>query len=135
MSTRVVFGALALIALAQSAFAGTYYNPANAASTTGLTTGNELYRTIGCPGSGLLETTCEEAAKPAPTPVVEVAAPVVVEQPAPVIAKTEPEVVAPAPVAVAPTANTSKFDECYSQFAKLASESLRSSASFFPVAK
>lgn len=53
-----------------------YYNPANAASTSGKTLGYELYKTIGCPGRGILETPCaapvEAKAKampaPAPTP-------------------------------------------------------------------
>lgn len=35
------------------------YNPANAASPTGYTIGHELFRTIGCPGRGLLETPCQ----------------------------------------------------------------------------
>ena len=43
-----------------------YYNPANAASQTGFTIGYELYKTIGCPARGLLESPCKE---PTPTPV------------------------------------------------------------------
>lgn len=39
--------------------ADTFYNPANAASPTGYTVGHELFRTIGCPGRGLLEKPCE----------------------------------------------------------------------------
>ncbi len=35
-----------------------YYNPSNPASSTGKTTGYELYKTIGCPGRGLLEDPC-----------------------------------------------------------------------------
>ena len=35
-----------------------YYNPANPASPSGMTTGYELYKTIGCPGRGLLEAPC-----------------------------------------------------------------------------
>jgi len=67
-----------------------FYNPTNAASPTGYTIGYELFRTIGCPGQGLLGTPC-----PVPPP------------PAPVAAAPEPEpVVAPlapaAPVAAAP---------------------------------
>jgi len=67
-----------------------FYNPTNAASPTGYTTGYELFRTIGCPGRELLGTPC-----PVPPP------------PAPVAAAPEPEpVVAPlalaAPVAAAP---------------------------------
>jgi OOP family OmpA-OmpF porin len=37
----------------------TFYNPSNAASPTGYTTGHELFRTIGCPGRELLATPCE----------------------------------------------------------------------------
>ena len=50
-----------------------YYNPANAASSSGKTTGYELFKTIGCPGKGILEAPCKEpveAAKPAPAPKV-----------------------------------------------------------------
>ncbi|HNQ04263.1 MAG TPA: OmpA family protein [Thiobacillaceae bacterium] len=45
-----------------------YYDPSNAASNTGKTTGYELYKTIGCPGRGLLDAPCpgDVAAKPAP---------------------------------------------------------------------
>lgn len=63
-----------------------YYNPANAASQSGMTQGYELFKTIGCPGRGILETPCKIPAAP-PPPVVE---------PAPVPAP------APAPVVVAP---------------------------------
>jgi len=35
-----------------------YYNPANPASPSGMTIGYELYKTIGCPGRGLLEAPC-----------------------------------------------------------------------------
>jgi outer membrane protein OmpA-like peptidoglycan-associated protein len=61
-----------------------YYNPANAASSSGLTTGYELFKTIGCPGRGILEAPCAGpvAAKPvapAPAPAAEKAAPVVVK--------------------------------------------------------
>lgn len=38
---------------------GAFYNPSNAASPTGYTVGHELFRTIGCPGRGLLEKPCE----------------------------------------------------------------------------
>ena len=53
-----------------------YYNPANPASNSGMTTGYELYKTIGCPGRGILEAPCvgdmttKAAAKAAPAPVV-----------------------------------------------------------------
>lgn len=42
-----------------SAQAADPYNPANTASPTGYTIGHELFRTIGCPGRGLLEKPCE----------------------------------------------------------------------------
>jgi len=50
-----------------------YYNPANAASSSGLTTGHELFKTIGCPGRGILEAPCAgpvaaKPAAPAPAP-------------------------------------------------------------------
>ena len=57
----------------QAQAAEPYYNPANAASSSGKTTGYELFKTIGCPGKGILETPCKEpveAAKPAPAPKV-----------------------------------------------------------------
>lgn len=38
---------------------GVFYDPANAASSTGKTIGYELYRTIGCPGKGLLDAPCK----------------------------------------------------------------------------
>lgn len=69
----------ALLALGsfQAQAAEPYYNPANAASSTGKTTGYELFRTIGCPGKGILEAPCKapaaEPAKAAPAaaPVVD----------------------------------------------------------------
>lgn len=54
-----------LFALGGAAQAGPYYDPTNAASNSGKTTGFELYKTIGCPGKGLLDPGCQEAA-PAP---------------------------------------------------------------------
>ena len=47
-----------------------YYNPANTASNTGKTMGYELYKTIGCPGKGILEAPCAAPveAKPAAAP-------------------------------------------------------------------
>src|ERR1700690_2755146 len=40
---------------------GRYYDPSNAASQKdGKTIGYELYKTIGCPGKGLLDTPCKE---------------------------------------------------------------------------
>jgi len=49
---------------------GRFYDPTNAASQTGRTTGYELYRTIGCPGQGLLGTPCPEPVVAKPAPVV-----------------------------------------------------------------
>jgi len=43
---------------------GVFYDPTNAASSSGKTVGYELYRTIGCPGRGLLDPAC-----PVPAPV------------------------------------------------------------------
>ena len=72
-----------------------YYNPGNAASPTGMTIGHELYKTIGCPGRGLLDRPCAdetaskpaEVAQPAAAPVVApIAAPVVAPVAAPVAA-------------------------------------------------
>lgn len=60
--------------LAMNAQAAPYYDPANSASPSGMTSGYELYKTIGCPGRGILETPCVEdtpakpAVKPAPVP-------------------------------------------------------------------
>ena len=38
---------------------GQFYNPSNVQSSTGYTTGHELYRTIGCPGRQLLDKACD----------------------------------------------------------------------------
>ena len=43
---------------------GVFYDPTNAASTSGKTVGHELFGTIGCPGRGLLDASC-----PKPKPV------------------------------------------------------------------
>lgn len=67
-----------------------FYNPTNAASPTGYTTGYELFRTIGCPGRELLGVPC-----PVPTPAPLAAAP----EPAPAPLAATP---APAPLAAAP---------------------------------
>ncbi|MDZ7593679.1 MAG: OmpA family protein [Thiobacillus sp.] len=66
-----------------------FYNPRNAASPTGFTTGYELFRTIGCPGRELLGTPC-----PVPPPPVPVAA-----APEPEPAPAAPIVAEPAPLA------------------------------------
>jgi outer membrane protein OmpA-like peptidoglycan-associated protein len=104
-----IYGALGALLFTAGASAlhaaeAPYYNPSNAASPSGMTTGHELYKTIGCPGRALLDPPCGEElaikpiaiAKPVPAPV---AAPVVV---APVAAPVPAPVVAPvvAPVAV-----------------------------------
>ncbi|NTV93835.1 MAG: hypothetical protein HGA75_00255 [Thiobacillus sp.] len=94
-ATRIALSTLfAGFAAVGIAHADSYYNPANEASSTGMTAGYDLYRTIGCPGQGLFDTDCKAETKPAPVVVVEPApapAPVVVVEPAP----------APAPVVVA----------------------------------
>lgn len=75
-----------------------FYNPTNAASPTGYTTGYELFRTIGCPGRELLGTPCP--VPPPPAPVVEA------PEPAPAAAPLAPEapVAAPEPAPLAPAA-------------------------------
>lgn len=45
---------------------GRFYDPSNAASSTGYTTDYKLIRTIGCPGKGLLDTPCPVPAEPVP---------------------------------------------------------------------
>lgn len=60
---------------------GKYYDPSNAASTSGKTVGYELFGTIGCPGKGLLDQACPKPvaapkadpapAKPAPAAPVD----------------------------------------------------------------
>lgn len=55
-----ILGAALLSAGALSAHAadGRFYDPRNPASPTGFTIGYETFRTIGCPGRGLLDTPC-----------------------------------------------------------------------------
>lgn len=92
-----ILGATLISAGAASAQAaeGAFYDPSNAASADGKTTGYELYRTIGCPGRDLLGKPCK-----VPAPVA--AAPEPAPAPAPVAAAPEPAPV-PEPVAyVAP---------------------------------
>jgi len=67
-----------------------FYNPTNAASSTGYTIGYELFRTIGCPGRELLGVPC-----PVPAPAPLAAEP----EPAPLAAAPEP---ARAPLAAEP---------------------------------
>ena len=45
-------------AVSAQAADGVYYDPSNAASKTGKTSGFELFGTIGCPGRGLLDAPC-----------------------------------------------------------------------------
>ncbi|MFA5083216.1 MAG: OmpA family protein [Hydrogenophilaceae bacterium] len=90
-TTPLLFGILATalcsagVVTAQAAN-GHYYDPSNAASSTGKTIGHKLYRTIGCPSRELLGTPC---LVPAP----------VAAAPAPVAAAPAPVAAAPAPVA------------------------------------
>ncbi|MFA5080971.1 MAG: hypothetical protein WC474_00325 [Hydrogenophilaceae bacterium] len=125
-----------------------YYNPANQASETGNTTGSNLYKTIGCPGRGLLDPACQEDA-PA-LPIATVAAPVPAPEPAqapvlPAVAQVTtapvetPVVVATAPAATPAAASDTvasqpgniNFQECYSNLVKVTSDNLRNSAAFF----
>jgi outer membrane protein OmpA-like peptidoglycan-associated protein len=61
-----VLGATFMVAGVATAHAaeGVSYDPSNVGSTTGKTTGYQLYQTIGCPGRQLLDSPC-----PAPMPV------------------------------------------------------------------
>lgn len=66
------FGTLASQAMAEAR----YYDPSNAGGNAGKTNGYELFKTIGCPGRGLLDAPCREdkpvakaAPAPAPAPV------------------------------------------------------------------
>jgi uncharacterized repeat protein (TIGR01451 family) len=82
-------GALFSVGFAQVQAQSTpYYNPANPASPTGVTTGSELTKTIGCPGKGILDASCVSTPVAKPAPVVKPA-------PAPVVVAPAP---APAPV-------------------------------------
>ena len=74
-----------------------FYNPSNAASPTGYTTGYELFRTIGCPGRELLGTPCPVPPPPAPV----AAAPEPVAAP---LAPAAPVAAAPEPAPLAPVA-------------------------------
>ncbi len=62
-STSLLFCHLAVALIAAGAVTahaanGRFYDPSNAASPTGMTTGYTLYRTIGCPGRMLLGIPC-----------------------------------------------------------------------------
>lgn len=63
MQTKPLLSLLGAALLSAGTFSahaadGRFYDPRNAASPTGYTIGYELYRTIGCPGQGLLGTPC-----------------------------------------------------------------------------
>jgi Putative peptidoglycan binding domain len=96
----VGFSGFVTSALAESR----YYDPTNSG---GKTTGYELYKTIGCPGKGLLDPGCTApvAPKPTPTPVVQ--------------AKPAPAPVVPAPVKPVAAVNNNmpnaKPGECYAK--------------------
>lgn len=74
---------------------GVFYDPSNAASSTGKTIGYELFGTIGCPGRQLLDKPCPMPAPPAPV----AAAPEPAPAPAPAYVAPAP---VPAPAYVAP---------------------------------
>lgn len=65
-----------------------FYNPANAASPSGYTTGYTLFRTIGCPGRELLGKPCD--VPPAAVVVVSEPAAEAAPEPAPLAATAEP---------------------------------------------
>ncbi|MCU0841133.1 MAG: OmpA family protein [Thiobacillaceae bacterium] len=70
-SRLTVLGALGAAFLATAAISvqaqeARFYDPANAASGSGFTSGYELYRTIGCPGRELLGRECPVPAPAAP---------------------------------------------------------------------
>jgi murein L,D-transpeptidase YcbB/YkuD len=56
--------------MSAQAAVGTYYDPTNEAANAGKTIGYELYKTIGCPGKGLLDPGCtvQQPVAPAPKP-------------------------------------------------------------------
>jgi len=58
-----------------------YYNPANSASSNGMTVGYELFKTIGCPGRGILEAPCAGPVVAKPAAAAPAAAPAVVAAP------------------------------------------------------
>jgi OOP family OmpA-OmpF porin len=64
-STSIILGVLgailtSVVALNALAAEGRYYDPTNSASQDGKTVGYELFKTIGCPGKGLLDVPCKE---------------------------------------------------------------------------
>lgn len=75
MSSLAVALASAGVASAETA-SEPYYNPSNVGSANGVTTGKDLYLTIGCPGKSLLDRACngdtpKKAPEPAPAPAPE----------------------------------------------------------------
>jgi outer membrane protein OmpA-like peptidoglycan-associated protein len=57
---------LAAGALSAQAAEAPYYNPANTASKDGYTSDYKLFKTIGCPGKGILEVPCKDPAPAQP---------------------------------------------------------------------
>ena len=69
-SMLTTLGAALLAAgIMQAHAADPYYNPANAASSTSKTIGYDLYKTIGCPGKGILDVPCKEPLEAKAAPV------------------------------------------------------------------
>ncbi|MDD3529715.1 MAG: hypothetical protein PHS77_07540 [Gallionellaceae bacterium] len=105
----------AFLASTGIAHAESYYNPSNTASQSGLTSGYDLYRTIGCPGKGLLDLSCQEDPARTATAPTQVSVPVVFEAPAPVsipaAAETPAPVNAPAVVEASAPVNASAVVE------------------------
>jgi len=85
------FSSMSAAVLAETRF----YDPTNVG---GKTTGFELYKTIGCPGRGLLDPPCKEEVQPPPPP-----APIVKAEPAP----------SPKPVTKEECMANAKPGECY----------------------
>jgi len=75
---------------------GRFYDPSNAASPTGYTTGYKLYRTIGCPGRELFGTPCLVTEPVAAAPVSPSSA-VTPTPPATIVAVEPVRVVVPIP--------------------------------------
>lgn len=140
MSVIACLATTALLAGAASASEGLapYYNPTNSASESGLTIGSNLYKTIGCPGRGLLDPVCAEEVAPAtvvvaPAPVVIEPTPAIVVIEAPAAASSV--VVAEQKPVVSKTSTAQpggiKLDECVSNFVKLAGDNLRNTSALF----
>jgi outer membrane protein OmpA-like peptidoglycan-associated protein len=95
---HVLTAALMVGGIATASAQGTYYDPSNAASSSGKTSDYELFRTIGCPGKQLFDTPC--AVPPAPAPAPEPAPePVAAPAPAPAPAPVAEPAPAPTPAA------------------------------------